>query len=54
MPRIRGLGHGGLYCNRGTMRDFYARVLGLTISDEDLERDICLLSGVPVKTPGLP
>ena len=27
----------GLYCNDlGTMRDFYARVLGLTISDEDL------------------
>jgi hypothetical protein len=26
------------------MRDFYAWVLGVTISDEDLEREICILS----------
>ena len=44
MPQITGLGHVGLYCeDLGKMRDFYARVLGLTISDEDLERGICFL-----------
>ena len=48
MPQISGLGHLGLYCyDLGTMRDFYARVLGLTISDEDLERGICFLSAAP-------
>ncbi len=48
MPQITGLGHVGLYCNDlGKMRDFYAGVLGLTISDEDLERGICFLSGAP-------
>jgi catechol 2,3-dioxygenase-like lactoylglutathione lyase family enzyme len=48
MPRITGLGHVGLFCNDlKTMRDFYARILGLTISDEDLERGICFLSASP-------
>ncbi len=48
MPRITGLGHVGLYCiDLKTMRDFYARVMGLTISDEDLERGICFLSAAP-------
>ena len=48
MPHITGLGHVGLYCHYlGKMRDFYARVLGLTISDEDLERGICFLSAAP-------
>jgi catechol 2,3-dioxygenase-like lactoylglutathione lyase family enzyme len=48
MPQISGLGHVGLYCNDlGKMRDFYARVMGLTISDEDLERGICFLSAAP-------
>ena len=48
MPQIVGLGHVGLYCeDLGKMRDFYARVLGLTISDEDLERGICFLSADP-------
>ena len=48
MPQISGLGHVGLYCNDlGKMRDFYARVLDLTISDEDLERGICFLSAQP-------
>jgi len=48
MPGISGLGHVGLYCNDlEKMRDFYARVLGLTISDEDLERGICFLSAAP-------
>ena len=48
MPQITGLGHVGLYCHDlEKMRDFYARVLGLTISDEDLERGICFLSADP-------
>ena len=48
MPEISGLGHVGLFCNDLTkMRDFYARVLGLTISDENLERGICFLSAAP-------
>src|SRR5216683_4409545 len=48
MPEISGLGHVGLFCNDlPKMRDFYARVLGLTISDEDLERGICFLSAAP-------
>jgi catechol 2,3-dioxygenase-like lactoylglutathione lyase family enzyme len=48
MAQITGLGHVGLYCHDlGKMRDFYARVLGLTISDEDLTRGICFLSAAP-------
>jgi catechol 2,3-dioxygenase-like lactoylglutathione lyase family enzyme len=48
MPHISGLGHVGLYCrDLATMRDFYANVLGLTISDEDLDRGICFLSAAP-------
>jgi catechol 2,3-dioxygenase-like lactoylglutathione lyase family enzyme len=48
MPQITGLGHVGLYCHDlRAMRDFYASVLGLAISDEDLERGICFLSSAP-------
>lgn len=48
MPQITGLGHVGLYCHDlPRMRDFYARVLGLAISDENLERGICFLSADP-------
>src|SRR5256886_17398114 len=48
MPEITGLGHVGLFCHDlRTMRDFYASVLGLTISDEDLDRGICFLSAAP-------
>lgn len=48
MPQITGLGHVGLFCNDlMKMRDFYSRVLGLTITDEDLERGICFLSAAP-------
>jgi catechol-2,3-dioxygenase len=48
MPQITGLGHVGLYCHDlGKMREFYAGVLGLTISDEDLTRGICFLSAAP-------
>ena len=38
MPKIDSLGHVGIYVeDLMMMRDFYSRVLGLTISDEDLE-----------------
>tara|TARA_B100000745_G_scaffold106350_1_gene68051 strand:- start:627 stop:1112 length:486 start_codon:yes stop_codon:yes gene_type:complete len=38
MPKIDSLGHVGIYAeDLMKMRDFYSRVLGLTISDEDLE-----------------
>jgi catechol 2,3-dioxygenase-like lactoylglutathione lyase family enzyme len=48
MPQITGLGHVGLYCNDLlAMRDFYTRVMGLTITDEDLQRGICFLSADP-------
>jgi len=48
MPEITGLGHVGLFCDDlMKMRDFYARVLGLTITDEDLERGIVFLSANP-------
>ncbi|MGH8057947.1 MAG: VOC family protein, partial [Candidatus Entotheonellia bacterium] len=48
MPQITGLGHVGLFCNDlMKMRDFYSRVMGLTITDEDLERGICFFSDVP-------
>ena len=48
MPQISGLGHVGLYCHDlGKMRDFYAGVLGLAITDEDLDRGICFLSAQP-------
>ncbi len=38
MPKIDSLGHVGIYAeDLMKMRDFYSRVLGLEISDEDLE-----------------
>ena len=44
MPEISGLGHVGLFCNDlPKMRDFYSRVLGLTIRVSDLaNRDVWL------------
>jgi len=48
MPQVTGLGHVGLFCNDlMKMRDFYSRVIGLTITDEDLDRGICFLSADP-------
>ena len=48
MSAIIGLGHIGLFCeNLEKMRDFYSRFMGLTITDEDLERGICFLSANP-------
>lgn len=48
MSGITRLGHVGLYCDDLLkMRDFYANVMGLTITDEDLQRGICFLSADP-------
>jgi catechol-2,3-dioxygenase len=45
---ITGLGHVGIICDDlMTMRDFYTRVIGLTITDEDPERGSCFLSAAP-------
>jgi catechol-2,3-dioxygenase len=47
MP-IVGLGHTGLWVtDLATMRDFYERVLGLTVTDEDDEQGIVFLSAQP-------
>ncbi len=48
MPGITNLGHLGLFCeDLEQMREFYSRFMGLTITDEDLERGICFLSANP-------
>ncbi|MDA1127324.1 MAG: VOC family protein [Chloroflexi bacterium] len=49
MPRIESLGHVGIYAeDLMKQRDFYTRVLGLTISDEELEqRGMTFLSADP-------
>lgn len=45
---ITGLGHTGLWVNDlDRMRDFYERVLGLTVTDEDAEHGIVFLSARP-------
>jgi catechol-2,3-dioxygenase len=50
MPQIAGLGHVGIYADDlMKMRDFYTRVMGLSVADEDLEnRGMCFLSSDPV------
>lgn len=49
MPKVSGLGHIGIYANDlMNMRDFYSRVMGLQITDEDLEqRRMVFLSANP-------
>src|SRR2546430_16972479 len=48
MPQVTRLGHVGLFCNDlMKMRDMYSRVMGLTITDEDVEPGICFLSADP-------
>jgi catechol 2,3-dioxygenase-like lactoylglutathione lyase family enzyme len=48
MPQVSRLGHVGVFCHDlMKMRDFYSRVMGLTITDEDLNRGICFLSADP-------
>ncbi|WP_329351926.1 VOC family protein [Streptomyces sp. NBC_01261] len=45
---ITGLGHTGFWVDDlATMRDFYTRVLGLTVTDEDAARGIVFLSARP-------
>ncbi|MCP2338959.1 VOC family protein [Actinomadura rupiterrae] len=45
---IAELGHTGLWVNDlATMRDFYERLLGLTVTDEDPELGIVFLSARP-------
>jgi catechol 2,3-dioxygenase-like lactoylglutathione lyase family enzyme len=45
---ITGLGHTGFWVHDlKKMRDFYSRVLGLTVTDEDEERGIVFLSARP-------
>ena len=47
-PRIAELGHTGVWVNDlAKMRDFYTRVLGLTVTDEDLEIGMIFLSSRP-------
>lgn len=50
MSQITGLGHVGIYADDlMKQRDFYTRVMGLTIADEDLEgRGLVFLSADPV------
>ena len=48
MSEIDGLGHVGIHTeNLMHMRDFYTRVLGLQLTDEDLNRGIVFLSANP-------
>jgi catechol-2,3-dioxygenase len=48
MPAIEGLGHVGIHTeDLMTMRDFYTRVMGLQIADENLDRGIVFLSANP-------
>lgn len=45
---ITGLGHTGLWVNDlDRMRDFYERLLGLTVTDEDAENGIVFFSARP-------
>src|SRR4051812_47067138 len=48
MPKVSRLGHTGVYVHDlDKMRDFYTRVLGLTITDEDLDRGLVFFSSRP-------
>jgi len=48
MPRVTRLGHTGIYVNDlPRMRDFYTRILGLTVTDADDERGMVFLSARP-------
>ena len=51
MPKLSGLGHVGIYVNDlMNQRDFYSRVMGLVITDEDLEqRGMVFMSANPAE-----
>ena len=45
---VTKLGHVGIVCDDFMkMRDFYTRVIGLTVTDEDPQRGSCILSADP-------
>ena len=45
---VTNLGHVGIVCDDFMkMRDFYTRVIGLTVTDEDRDRGSCFLSANP-------
>ena len=45
---VTSLGHVGIVCDDFlNMRDFYTRVIGLTVTDEAPDRGSCFLSGDP-------
>ena len=38
MPKVTGLGHVGIYANDlMKQRDFYTRIMGLQVTDEDID-----------------
>lgn len=48
MPKVSRLGHTGIYVrDLDTMRAFYTRVLGLTVTDEDTNRGMVFMSSRP-------
>jgi catechol 2,3-dioxygenase-like lactoylglutathione lyase family enzyme len=48
MPRVSRLGHAGIFVrDLAAMRAFYTRVLGLTVTDEDLNRGMVFFSARP-------
>ena len=48
MLAVKELGHVGLYCtDLQRSKDFYTRILGLTVTDEDPEGGIIFLSAQP-------
>ena len=48
MSLLTNLGHVGIICDDlMKVRDFYTRVMGLTVTDENPERGICFLSADP-------
>lgn len=50
MPRVTRLGHTGIYVrDLDKMRDFFTRVLGLTVTDEDPERGLVFFSSRPAE-----
>ena len=48
MAKVSSLGHVGLFVDDlDAMRDFYTRVLGMTVTDESAERQMVFLSARP-------
>ena len=49
MAQTTGLGHVGIFADDFMkQRDFYTRVIGLQIADENMERGMCFMSSDPV------